>query len=57
MMVSAGANAKPVRVPMTKKITGGFYSVSEHVYKADRIYHDMVKTSLRSQASIYPELM
>lgn len=26
-----------------KKAMGGFYSVSEHVYKADRIYHDMVK--------------
>ena len=26
-----------------KQAKGGFYSVSEHVYKADRIYHDMVK--------------
>ena len=39
-----------------RKNMGEFYSVSEHVYRADRIYHDMVKDVVNQLRRQLPEI-
>ncbi|MFA6103484.1 MAG: DUF4838 domain-containing protein [Victivallaceae bacterium] len=39
-----------------KNLKGGFYSVSAHVYKADKIYHDMVRDIVAQLGQLLPDV-